>query len=217
MPRTCANAGNGVLAGARYGLVSTGRLNATNVTSRLPCPALWQEPSSTTAMRPRSHRPGTRRPGCAEVTGGAVRRPGRGVLRESPDDAGRRARQHRIVDAVAPGLRSHGADIPDASVVRRDRSRAPSSWFSDVLALDLYDEDVVKIEAELRNSVTIITASSFGVSVHFFISTTSGKCATKCASAPRLIDNLYASAPSGMMMGASGYSAMSRWENELRR
>jgi hypothetical protein len=88
---------------------------------------------------------------------------------------------------------------------------------SDLLTLDLHDEDVVKIEAELPQFGDHHHGEFAGSQCRFFHLNHLGKCGTHCASAPRPIDNCYASASPGMKMGASGYSAMSRRENELRR
>jgi hypothetical protein len=88
----------------------------------------------------------------------------------------------------------------------------------DLLTLDLYDEDVVKIEAELPQFGDHHHGEFVRSQCRFLHLNHLGKCGTSCASgAPRPIDNCYASASSGMRMGALGYSAMSRRENELRR
>jgi hypothetical protein len=87
----------------------------------------------------------------------------------------------------------------------------------DLLALDLHDEDVIKLEAELPQFGDHHHGEFVGSQRRFLHLNLLGKFGTNCASAPRLIDNCYAIASSGMKMGALSYRAMSGRENELRR
>ena len=86
----------------------------------------------------------------------------------------------------------------------------------DLLTLDLYDEDVVKIEAELPQFGDHHHGEFVRSQCLFLHLNHLGQCRTLRVSATA-IDNGYASASPGMKMGASGYSAMSGRENKLRR